>query len=100
MEQYALSVPKMPDRNSGVSLRGEKILYRYSFCRVFGLMIGRRVLMLKKPGEPTPSSGSRGPSSGGRVVKIVVGTSASGARPKKMGLSVQDDVKSVTWRVT
>ena len=56
--------------------------------------------MLKNPGEPTPSSGLAGTSFGGRVVRTVVGTSASGAKLKYEGLKVREVVNSVTCNVT
>lgn len=80
--RYVLVSPRMLAKNSEVIFSGEKILYKCSFCKVLGLTIVRKVLILKKPIDPAPCCGSAGTSSGGRVVRIVVGTSASGARLK------------------
>lgn len=70
---YVPVMPSIPPRNSASISFGEKILYRYSFCAVFGLTTLRRVLILKKPAFPTPfSTLSISPEE--RVVRIVSGT--------------------------
>jgi len=57
--------------------------------------------MLKKPGEPTLSSGFSGNgASFGRVVKIAEGTSSFGDRLKNVWFIAWGEVKSVTWSVT
>lgn len=97
---YEPGTPKIPAKNSEVTALGENILYKYSFCMVFGFRIGLSVLMLKNPGVPTPSSRLGGISPSGSVVRTEVGTSASGARLKNSRLRVCGDAKSVTWSVT
>ena len=93
---YKLGIPRISDKKSEVSFCGDMILYRYSFSMDFGLTIERRVLMLKKPALPTPSSRFPGSSLGGRVVRTTLGTVASGVRLKYMGFKVRGEVKSVT----
>ena len=57
--------------------------------------------MLKKPGEPTLSSGFSGNgASFGRVVKIAEGTSSFGDRLKNVWFIAWGEVKSATWSVT
>ena len=52
--------------------------------------------MLKNPAGPTASSGLVVFLFGGRVVRMVVGTSASGVRLKKVPSSFRGELKSVT----
>lgn len=65
-------------RKPGVTLVGEKTLYRYSSLPVFGWISVLRVLILKNPDFPAPSRPEFGSAPSGNVVRTMVGTSEGG----------------------
>jgi hypothetical protein len=83
-----------------VTASSEKILYTYSCCCVCGFVVFPRLLMLKKPVLPTPSSPKVALSVGASVVKTIPGAFRKAGKPKKAELNQEGELKMVTCSCT